>query len=176
MGERGQASIHSKLRNYELLQDRTTSKGRHLVLGHQRRRYRLLVTPPGAAMSGYFVPSDRWVQIRLDAIEEFDAACRQPRHATSDFALRPSVYQQRRLMLLLNILDATHASDGTFATIRQIAEKVVYRNTDLGRAIEWKTSSHRRQTQRLINEARFLVEGGYRLLLSGRVQPTSRKL
>lgn len=163
-------------RNLEVLQDRTTNEGRHLVLGDGKKRHRVLVTPPGSEGSGYFAPRDLWVRTRLAAIEAFDSTFPQSSHAKSNDLLLPSLYQKRRLTLLLNILDAMHRSDSGLATTREIAQTVVYRNTDLGRAIEWKSSSHRRQTQRLINEARIMVEGGYRWLLKGRVQPKSHGL
>ncbi len=39
------------------------------------------------------------------------------------------------------------------------------------RAIEWKTSSHRRQAQRLVAEARRMMATGYRDLLKGSMRP-----
>nr|WP_315456966.1 DUF2285 domain-containing protein [uncultured Sphingorhabdus sp.] len=170
-GDFDEASIHSMLRHYEVLRDRTTSEGRHLVLGDGRRRHRILLLQPCFAGSGYLVPQDQLVRIRLDAIDAFDWSCRQYRYAKSNDALLPSVYQKRRLTLLLKILDAMHGCENGCATTREIAKKVVYRNTDLGRAIEWKSSSQRRQAQRLINEARIMVDGGYRWLLKGRMPP-----
>lgn len=163
----------SMFRNLEVLQDRITNEGRHLVLGDRKRRHRVLVKPPGSACRGYLVPRDSWVRTRLAAIEAFDRSFRPLSHAKSKDLLLPSIYQKRRFTVLLTILDAMNRSDNGFATIREIAQTVVYRNADLGRAIEWKSSSYRRQTQRLINEARFLVEDGYRWLLKGLVRPRS---
>lgn len=159
------------LRNCELLQDRITSEGRHLVLDYRERRHRLLIMALRSAGSNYMVPCDLWLRTRLAAIEAFDASYRGHGRPKSNNALLPSAYQKHRLTLLVNILDAIHRSDNDVTTVREIAQRAVYLHMDLGRAIEWKSSSHRRQTQRLINEARYFVDGGYRLLLKGRMQP-----
>lgn len=164
------------LRHYERLQDRTTSEGRHLILGDGRRHHRILVLHPCSAGRGYLVAQDQWVRTRLAAIEAFDWSCRQSSNARSNDLLWPSPYQKRRLTLLLNILDTMHSPDSGVATTREVAQTVVYRSANLGRAIEWKSSPYRRQTQRLIKEARFLVDGGYRWLLKGRMRPRSPNL
>lgn len=168
--ERGDepGTMHFLLRNYELLQDRISSEGRHLVLGDREKRHRLLITTPRLADSAYVIPRDHWLPTRLAAIDAFDASCRRTRLAVSKDTLLPTAYQRHRLILLLEILDAIHRPKNDFATIREIAQKVIYRHENLGRAIEWKSSSRRRQTQRLIGEARFFVDRGYRLLLKGR--------
>ena len=48
---------------------------------------------------------------------------------------------------------------------RLVREKTSYPRSDLGRAIEWKSSSERRHTQRLVSEAHHLMRQGYRALL-----------
>lgn len=88
-----------------------------------------------------------------------------------DDALIPSDYQKCRLTVLLKILDAMQLPGGRIATTREIAKKAIYPYSNFGRAAEWKTSSQRRQTQRLITEARGLVDGGYRFLLKGKMPP-----
>lgn len=161
------------LGNYDLLQDRSTTEGRHLVLGDRKRRHRLLIIRPNAGACGYFMPQDRWLRTRLAAIKGFDLSCRALGPNKSRNILFPSVAQKHRLTLLLRILDAMACADRGYASIREVAQQVVYRNADFGRTIEWKSSSHRRQTQRLINRARFFVRGGYRLLLQGRTEQRS---
>ena len=151
-----------------MLQDRITIEGRHLVLGDRKRRHRFLLTPPDSAARGYFLPQDRWLRTRLAAIEGFDPLCRSFGSNRSHNLLFPSVSQKHRLMLLLRILDSIACDHDGLMSVREVAQHIVYRNADFGRTIEWKSSSHRRQTQRLINQARFFVRGGYRLLLQGR--------
>ena len=165
------ASIHSMLRHFEFLHDISTSDGRHLVLGYQQRRHRILIKSPTSSLSGYLVAPDPWVRMRLDAIKAFDERTRPRRHATPNDTLKPSYYLKCRLTVLLKILDAMQLPGGRIATTREIAKKTVYPNSTFGRAAEWKTSSQRRQTQRLITEARALVDGGYRFLLKGKMPP-----
>ncbi|MDP3550666.1 MAG: DUF2285 domain-containing protein [Novosphingobium sp.] len=74
----------------------------------------------------------------------------------------PSSYQRYRLDLLLRILDIT-AVPGTSA--RDVAMQAIYPGQNLGRAAEWKGSSERRHTFRLIREARVMTTTGYRALL-----------
>lgn len=167
------ASIQPVLGNYDLLQDRTTTDGRHLVLGDRKRKHRLLITRPNAAGRGYFLFQDRWLRTRLAAIERFDPSCKSFGPNKSHDVLFPSAAQKHRLLLLLKILDTIPSAQNGVSTVREIAQHVIYRNADFGRTIEWKSSSHRRQTQRLINQARFFVGGGYRLLLRGRPQQSS---
>ena len=71
------ASIHSMLRHFKLLQDRTTSKGRHLVLSDGKRHRRILVMHACCAGRGCLVAQDQWVRTRLRAIEAFDWSCRR---------------------------------------------------------------------------------------------------
>lgn len=166
------AAIRSRLGTYDLLQDRLTVAGRHLVLGDRKRRHRVLVTPPSSEACGYFLAHDRWLRTRLAAIEAFDPLCTSVGPNKSRIGLVPSVSQKHRLTLLLRILDAIACADNGCTSVREIAQHVVYRNADFGRTIEWKSSSHRRQTQRLLNQARFYVRGGFRLLLQGRTHHT----
>lgn len=156
-----------------MLQDRLTVEGRHLVLGDGKRRHRVLLAPPSSEACGYFLAHDRWLRIRLAAIEAFDPLCTSASPSKSRIGLVPSVSQKHRLTLLLRILDTIACADNGFTSVRHIAQHVVYRNADFGRTIEWKSSSHRRQTQRLLNQARFYVCGGYRLLLKGSTHQTS---
>lgn len=67
--------------------------------------------------------------------------------------------------MLLDILDAAGTRDGAALTTYEIARRHVYARLQVGRGSEWKSSSQRRRTQRLIDEARALMEGGYRRLL-----------
>jgi hypothetical protein len=82
--------------------------------------------------------------------------------------LRPTPYQASRLGLMLAVLDRLGEDTNGPASIRTIATELAFPGADLaGRAIEWKSSSIRRQTQRIIANARWLRDGGYRHLLHG---------
>lgn len=76
-------------------------------------------------------------------------------------ALRPSALQRQRLALLLRVLDAWVGG----ASNRQIGVGIVYpwlAGTD---ATGWKSMGERRRVQRLLAEARHLVDAGFRDLL-----------
>jgi hypothetical protein len=81
--------------------------------------------------------------------------------ASAGSLMRPSTLQHRRLSLLLGMLDMAVAG----ATTREIGVSLVYPWLTSMRAEAWKSTSERRRIQRLIGEARGLVEGGYRSLL-----------
>jgi hypothetical protein len=84
--------------------------------------------------------------------------------------LRPTPYQTTRLGLMLAILDRLGDETNGLVRLRAIANELAYPGTNVqGRAIEWKSSSIRRQTQRLVATARWLRDGGYRHLLLGQI-------
>lgn len=85
--------------------------------------------------------------------------------------LRPSPAQAARLGLMLAVLDRLGNKDNGPANLRAITTELAFPGVELPpRAIEWKTSSIRRQTQRLVATARWLRDGGYRHLLQGRMR------
>ena len=76
---------------------------------------------------------------------------------------RPTAFQRSRLFLLINLLDAENEG----ASRREMASTLLYRNSvPMGRA-EWKGSSQRRRTHRMIGEAKQMMSRGYRDLLLG---------
>lgn len=134
------------------------------MLASTRARHRLVVMY-SAERDGYFLPADS-IPIRLAALGAFhDFRGRQT--VGSPAALKPTAYQSRRLALLLAVLDRLEQS----APVRQIAHELVLPGLGYERAIEWKTSSHRRQAQRLIAEARRMMATGYRDLLRSSMRP-----
>uniref|UniRef100_UPI00053F1A81 DNA -binding domain-containing protein n=1 Tax=Sphingomonas sp. Ant H11 TaxID=1564113 RepID=UPI00053F1A81 len=83
-------------------------------------------------------------------------------------AFRPTAFQRRRLDLLLDILDMLLTPPSApRPTSHEIARRLIYPGMTIGRGMEWKSSTERRRTQRLINEALALMHGGYRALLRG---------
>jgi repressor of nif and glnA expression len=74
------------------------------------------------------------------------------------------------MALLLAILDVLAEHGGQCVNTRHIAAELVFPGAQIpDRAIEWKSSSLRRQTQRLIAAAKSMRDGGYRHLLHGQV-------
>ena len=82
--------------------------------------------------------------------------------------MRPTAFQALRLHLLLDIIDALLAPGQARPSTHEVARRLVYPRLAIGRGAEWKASSERRRTQRLIDEALALMSGGYRALLQGR--------
>ena len=156
----------------DLIAKRTSNAGDHLVLAGGGARHRLLVMA-SARLGGdtYLIPQDQSVPIRLAALDAFHCCVAGSAVPTKRYPLRPTTYQSQRLRLLLTILDTLgRAHEGV--TLREIAETLVYRGLSAQRAIDWKSSSQRRQTQRLIAEARRMASHGYLgLLRQNRLRP-----
>lgn len=141
----------------------TNNEGRHLIFEGECRRYRILIKPARLGLeSGYIIQHGPWLEARISAIRDFNKALEG---AEILKPTRPTNYQRRRLELLLAILDSQLLPDGRRRTLRQLAQTIIYPRSDLGRAIEWKSSSERRHTQRLVSEAHHLMRQGYRALL-----------
>ncbi|WP_373491725.1 DUF2285 domain-containing protein [Parasphingorhabdus sp.] len=146
-----------------IAKEATNHEGRHMVFEGNYRRYRILIKPARLGLeSGFIIQHDSWLEARISAIREFNKALEG---AEILKPTRPTNYQRRRLELLLAILDSLFLPDGRRRTLRQLAQTVIYPRSDLGRAIEWKSSSERRHTQRLVSEAHHLMREGYRALL-----------
>src|SRR3546814_6839953 len=84
-------------------------------------------------------------------------------------ACRPTPFQRRRLNLLLDILDLTQTPDER-PTSYEIARRLIYRNATIGRGQEWKSSTERRRTLRLMGQENRLITGAYHSLLRGVVK------
>lgn len=150
----------------EILADFSDAAGRHLVVADAAGRHRLLVKAPYSRVGHAFViVPDQWRDARAAALSAYLGPYVSARRPAS----WPSRFQRHRLTVLLAILDRLERADGEPVTIRDLADSTVYPRVELGRAIEWKSSSCRRQTQRLLNEALAMAGGGYRRLLRGRL-------
>jgi len=162
----GDALLEATLGRRKIIAEAQTGRGRHLVIAGPRARHRVLVAQcvvPSPA--GYLVAADGPLELRLAALSAFLVHPPHSRAVLARATLKPTAYQAYRLQLLLAILDRLDQPSGAQPTIRQIASDLIYPGTSGGRAIDWKTSSHRRQTQRLIAEARRMRDEGFRTLL-----------
>ncbi|WP_348635606.1 DUF2285 domain-containing protein [Sphingobium sp. Sx8-8] len=110
---------------------------------------------------------DEAIELRHAAVQRFDRrmAGGAPMRLPPGFT--PTPFQRRRLSMLLDILDAVLDRTYSGITTHEIARRHVYPTLDIGRGNEWKSSAERRRTQRLIDEALGLMNGGYRALLHG---------
>lgn len=138
------------------------SGGAHdLVLDHDdlRHRFRILADDLRAPLAIQLAPVASALRAAsADAARRLIAGIGT---ASAGSLMRPSALQHRRLTLLLGVLDMALAG----ATTREIGASLVYPWLPEMRAEAWKSTSERRRIQRLIGEARALVEGGYRGLL-----------
>jgi Uncharacterized conserved protein (DUF2285) len=113
------------------------------------------------------------VELPLDAALCVRLACLQA-YASGISALpvrlRPTAYQTGRLALMLAILERLDDCDNPAINTRDIAAELVFPGAELPhRAIEWKSSSLRRQTLRLVAAAKSMRDHGFRHLLHGQI-------
>jgi Uncharacterized conserved protein (DUF2285) len=113
------------------------------------------------------------VELPLDAALDVRLACLHSYVAgkyVMSVRLRPTAYQAGRLALMLAILDRLDSGDNPAVDARVIAAELVFPGAALPRrAIEWKSSSLRRQTLRLVAAAKSMRDQGFRRLLHGQV-------
>lgn len=154
--------------------DEADDQERHLVLTERWQRYRLKVVQPvpGQKIS-YLLSADESLETRLTALQFFNSRPSGQTVSTVASPLRPTPYQSHRFLLMLKLLDALDEAAGKNPTTRELATILGLSQTGL-RAIDWKTSSARRQTQRLVVEARQMAASGYRDLLSARGRRASQ--
>lgn len=169
-GTDGETTVGLPMDQWVIVRELQNCAGRHLVLQRAENRLRLLIKPPHPdACRGYVVAVDDWLGSRHKAVGEICKLFEADKTCKAPTLLAPTDYQRHRLIQLLRILDSiTHHPQGS-PTVREIASGTVFPNSDFARAIEWKSSSERRQTQRLLSEARYFARTGYRHLLKGRV-------
>lgn len=114
----------------------------------------------------YVIVRDEAIDIRFAAIRRLDRRLAGAPPARSSLpGFQPTPFQRHRFNLLLDILDALDSPTDQTPTTHEIGTRLVYPGKQIGRGNEWKSSSERRRTQRLIDEAIALMEGGYLGLL-----------
>lgn len=152
-----------------VLADRRLSTGRHLVLddagGPHRVWLRALRSDRPLA---YTIPRDTAIDLRFAAVRRLEHRLSGVAAARTICGFQPTPFQRRRLGMLLDILNLV--GHDPRPTTHEIARRVIYRCMTIGRGTDWKSSSERRRTQRLIDEAVALADGGYLRLLGQREQ------
>ncbi|MCC4232624.1 DUF2285 domain-containing protein [Sphingobium soli] len=151
-----------------ILVDRHLSNGRHLVLADTDGLHRLWLrdTSPGRPLA-YVIAKDASLDLRLAAVRRLDRRLAGAPPAKLPRGFMPTAFQRHRLSLLLDIIDMAKDREYPEATTYDIARALLYVDMGVGRGTDWKTSSERRRTQRLMEEAFALRDGGYRTLLRG---------
>ncbi|WP_310531302.1 DUF2285 domain-containing protein [Novosphingobium sp.] len=150
------------------LLDQTIDGLRHLVLATPQGPLRLCLdnSPPDAGLN-CVIQTDDLIAVRIAALQWLHHSLQDSPSYPGPNCLFPTPFQRSRLKLMLRILDYLADNAGYPNPIREVSQLIVYPRTKFASAAEWKTSSERRRTQRLINEAKSLVNGGYRALLKG---------
>lgn len=149
----------------DIVAEHEAPDGRHMVVANPDGVHRLWLREPQlGAPPAVIIPADRNFAQCIAAVTRFERRLRGVGCGQPQSGYRPTAFQRNRLFLLLNLLDAEKAG----ASRREMASALLYRNSvPMGRA-EWKGSSQRRRTHRMIDEAKHMMGGGYRALLLGR--------
>ncbi|MEJ6011132.1 DUF2285 domain-containing protein [Novosphingobium aquae] len=151
--------------------DRTIDGLRHIVLATPHGPLRLCIdnSQPNTGLK-CVIQTDSLIDVRIAALQWFHKSLQGSPLDPGPKCLFPTPFQRSRLNLMLRILDYLADSAGNPNPIREISQLIVYPRTKLASAAEWKTSSERRRTQRLVNEAKSLMNGGYHALLKGELR------
>ncbi len=149
-----------------ILVDRELETGRYLILADKGGPHRLWLRPGPADRSlAYVIVRDDDTDLRQAVVRRFERRMAGMPDLRPPPGLWPTPFQRQRLSMLLDILDAAGTRGEDRLTTHEIARRHVYAGLQVGKGSEWKSSSQRRRTQRLVEEARALMEGGYRRLL-----------
>lgn len=153
-----------------ILNDRMRPNGRHLVLGDHDGPHRLWIKDiqPDQPLA-YIIVRDASIDLRRGVAARLDRRLAGAPAGQLPPGLCPTPFQQHRMRLLLDILDMVDTCDPERPTTYDIARLLIYRHMTIRRGMEWKSSSERRRTQRLVDEALALMNGGYRSLLRGQM-------
>lgn len=144
--------------------DYTTDDGRHVVLADPTGEHRVWQCEggPGSKLA-VVVPLDMDFAVRLDSARRFfRCLCGHPT-GPAPKRWRLTQLQRLRLALMLRALDGHLAG----ATYRVIASVLFDPALAAMPARDWKCSSWRAQTMRLVRDGVATMNGGYRRLLHG---------
>ena len=145
----------------------TLDDGLHCVLGDADGPHHVWLREGAAGHPpACIIPRDDGAPWRHLAAWRLDCRLGGRASPRASATLVPTLFQRRRLILLLAILDRLTRGEGA-ATMHGIASALVYPRHDLPRGPAWKDSNERRRTRRLVDEAIALRDGGYRHLLRG---------
>jgi len=144
--------------------DQIKGTDRHLVLestrGHQRiwlhdydNRLPLAIT----------IPVDENYFLRAAASERFYRYLIHAPQRQIPSGILPTRYQRQRFIQLLFLLDAEKEGKRR----REMAYQILYPNHDVPGSTTWKASNERRRFYRMLEDAHFLSDNGYRQMLQG---------
>lgn len=161
-------SATSLIAPLRVIAEQTLRTGHHMVLSDGKMVHRLcLLTGPYEQPLAFVIPCDQLASVRLSASAVLNGTPVDRGSGEPAGLSMPTEFQRQRLELLCDILDLAVIPDGVRLTSHELARQRVYPGMTIGRGAEWKSSSQRRRTQRLIGEARAMMNSGYRALLAG---------
>jgi hypothetical protein len=148
-----------------ILADREGIDGRSVIIGDPSGDIHIwLPHGAGAGPTALIVPNDGGFDLRLDIAVRFFRRLHGQRVALLPRALQLTTLQRSRLIQLLLAHDAQELGGGP----REIAMEALGSLQATLPSVEWKDSAARRHANRLIRDARALVNGGYLRLLRGK--------
>ncbi|HEY9092250.1 DUF2285 domain-containing protein [Parasphingorhabdus sp.] len=109
------------------------------------------------------IPLDSTAPQRSAASERFCRFLMHQRRRKLATGIAPTAYQRSRLIVLLRLLDAEQEG----LSRRKLAFSILYPHYITMRSAEWKASNERRRFYRMLEDAHFLCEAGYRSMLKG---------
>ena len=164
----GGRAITSLIRSLHLIAEQKLRTGHHLVLSDGENLHRLcLRTVQRERSLAFVIPCDQLAEVRLATSAVLNQAAGGRSFGEPVGLSVPTEFQRQRLELLCDILDLAVIPEGVRLTSHELACRRIYPGMTIGRGAEWKSSSQRRRTQRLICEARAMMNNGYRALLTG---------
>jgi hypothetical protein len=148
-----------------ILADREGIDGRSVIIGDPSGDIHIwLPHGTGSGRTALIVPNDGGFDLRLDIALRFFRRLRGQRVALLPRALQLTSLQRSRLIQLLLAHDVQELGGGP----REIASEALGSLQATLPSVEWKDSAARRHANRLIRDARALVNGGYLRLLCGK--------
>ena len=140
--------------------------GRHLVIADDQGHHRLWLRRASTAHGHAFtIVADKHFDARIAVAKRLMRKLDGRRSGPLPSSFTPTLFQHGRLTLLLRLLD----SERSGANRRDMAFTILFRNHAPLTNAQWKGSSARRRTQRMLAQAHHLMAIGYRSLVGGRL-------
>lgn len=137
---------------------------RYFVIKGRTRRHRVCVKCHiKSSVLVAHIPLNSRYEIRTAASENLYRLIFALPSLAKRAGLSPTRYQRTRLVQLLQLLDAEEAG----MRRRDMAYQILYPNHDIPGNTMWKASNERRRFYRMLEDAHFLSDNGYRHLLQG---------
>ncbi|MGQ3179513.1 MAG: DNA -binding domain-containing protein, partial [Blastomonas fulva] len=123
--------------------------GDQMILSHRQTLYRICLLAVDTELPlACVIPRDNMAMVRHRASACFGGISSDRQHPHIYEPPQPTEFQRQRLQLLCDILDLVAVSGAESLSTHELAFRRIYPGMTVGRGAEWKSSSHRRRTQR----------------------------